>query len=57
MRFLGQARFITGVVGFGGVELAGKKPERGDVFDRMGEDGKVSVEVIDLAVTLLESEF
>ena len=40
-----------------GDELAGEKPERCDVIDRMGEDGKVAVEVIDLSVALLEGEF
>jgi hypothetical protein len=40
-----------------GDELAGEKPERCDVIDRMCEDGKVAVEVIDLSVALLEGEF
>jgi len=40
-----------------GDELAGEKPERCDVSDRMGEDGKVAVEGIDLSAALLEGEF
>jgi len=40
-----------------GDELAGEKAERGDVLDGMGEDREVAIEVIYLAVALLESEF
>jgi len=40
-----------------GDELAGEKPERSDVIDRMGEYRQVAIEVINLAVALFESEF
>jgi hypothetical protein len=37
--------------------LAGEKPERCDIIDGMGEDGKMTVEIINLSVALLEGEF
>jgi hypothetical protein len=40
-----------------GDELAGEKSERGDVIGGMGEDRQVAVEIIDLAIALLEREF
>ena len=40
-----------------GDELAGEKAERSDVFGRMRENRKVAIEVTDLSVTLLESQF
>ena len=40
-----------------GDELAGEKSKRGDISDGMGEDGKMTVEIKDVAVALLEGQF